>query len=59
MNAVLLLAALIAMTVEPSKSDSLQVLEIAIISTACSCGGLALAARTIRPPVVLDERAGH
>jgi len=59
MNAVLLLAALIAMTVEPSKSDSLQVLGIAIISTACSCGGLALAARATRPPVVLDERAGH
>jgi hypothetical protein len=34
-------------------------LGIAIISSTCSYGGLALAARTTRPPVALDELAGH
>jgi hypothetical protein len=51
MNAVLLLAALIAVLVEPNKSAALQMLGIAIISSACSYGGLVLAARLTRPPV--------
>lgn len=59
MNAVLLLAALIALLVEPNKPAALQVLGVAIVSSACSYGGLALAARSTRPPVALDELAGH
>jgi len=51
MNAALLLTALIAVLAEPNKSAALQMLGIAIISSACSYGGLALAARTTRPPV--------
>ena len=52
MNALLLLAALIALLVEPNKSAALQVLGIAILSCASSYGGLALATRATRPPVV-------
>jgi uncharacterized membrane protein SirB2 len=59
LNAVLLLAALIALLAEPNKSAALQALGIAIISSACSYGGLALAAPATRPPVALDELAGH
>jgi hypothetical protein len=59
MNAVLLLTALIALIAEPNKSAALQMLGIAIISSACSYGGLALAARTTRPPAALDELAGR
>jgi hypothetical protein len=55
MNALLLLTALISLLAEPNKSAALQVLGIAIISSACSYGGLALAARTTRPPAALDE----
>jgi len=47
-NAVLLLAALIALIAEENKSAVLQTMGIAIISIACSYGGLALAARVIR-----------
>jgi hypothetical protein len=49
MNAGLLLTALMALLAEPNKSAALQMLGIALISSACSCGGLALAARTTRP----------
>ena len=59
MNAVLLLSALIAMLAEPNKSAALQVLGIAIASSAGSLGGLALATRTRRPPVAFDEPAGR
>ena len=59
MNAVLLLTALIALIAEPNKSAALQMLGIAIISSACSYSGLALAARTTRPPAALDELAGR
>ena len=51
MNAVLLLTALIVLLAESNKSVALQTLVLSIISIACSCGGLALAARTARPPV--------
>lgn len=51
-NAVLLLAALIALLVEPDKSAAVQVLGVAIFSSACSYGGLALAARRTRPSAV-------
>ncbi len=48
MNAVLLLTALIALIVEQNKSAVLLTLGSAIISIACSYGGLALAARATR-----------
>jgi hypothetical protein len=50
MNAGLLLMALIVLLAESNKSVALQTLVLSIISIACSCGGLALAARTTRPP---------
>ena len=49
LNAVLLLSALVALLVEPNKSAALQVLGVAIASSAGSYGGLALAARTGSP----------
>jgi hypothetical protein len=55
LNAALLLAGLIALLAEPNKSAALQVLAIAIISSACSYGGLALAARTTTQPVPLGH----
>jgi len=59
LNAVLLITALISLLAEANRSSALQMLGIAIVSSACSYGGLALAARTTRPPVALDEPAGH
>ena len=51
MNAVLLLTALMVLLIETNKTVALQTLVLSIISIACSCGGLVLAARTTRPPV--------
>jgi hypothetical protein len=48
LNAVLLLTAPIVLIAEPGDSQGLQLLGIAIISIACSCGGLALAARAAK-----------
>jgi hypothetical protein len=56
MNAAPLLLALLVLISEESKLMGLQVLGIAIISIACSYGGLALAAR---PRVVHGRPAGH
>jgi len=58
MNAALLLTALLALLAEANKAAALQILGIALFSSACSYGGLALAARTIRPPAAFDELAG-
>jgi len=49
LNAVLLLAAPIVLIAEPGDFQGPQLLGIAIISIACSYGGLALAARATRP----------
>jgi hypothetical protein len=51
MNAVLLLMPLIVLLIEPNKSVALRLLVLWFISSACSFGGLALAARTTRLPV--------
>jgi hypothetical protein len=56
LNAALLLAGLIALLAEPNQSAALQVLGIAIISSACSCGGLALAARAPTSPAAPGRR---
>ena len=48
MNAVLLVSALIVLVAESDKSIGLEMLGIAIVSIACSYGGLALAARGTR-----------
>lgn len=48
LNAVLLLSAPVVLVAESDKSMGLEALGIAIISVACSYGGLALAARATR-----------
>ncbi len=51
MNPVLLLAALLVLLLEQNKSMALQTWGFAIISIACTYGGLALATRIKKPPV--------
>jgi hypothetical protein len=58
LNAALLLAALLALLGEPNTSAALQVLGVAIVSCACSYGGLALAGRSSGPGGVRDAAAG-
>jgi hypothetical protein len=59
MNAVLLLMALVALFAEANRTAALQVLGIALLSSACSYGGLMLAARTRKSPMALDEGAAR
>ena len=59
LNAVLLLTAPIVLIAEPGDLQGLQLLGVAIVSSACSYGGLALAARSTRPPAARDKPVDH
>jgi MFS family permease len=59
MNAVLLLAGLIVLLTEPNNPAALEVLGIAVITSACSYGGQLLATRSTHPHMSRHKPAGH